>query len=794
MCNKMVLLVSFALLLSLIGDTAFADLVGWWKFDGNPEDSSAYGNHGTLVGDPQWVVPGLIGDGALRLDGTNDYMAIPNLSYVGSGYQEVSVCAWIRTTNGGDQVIASFDRSEYWRLEINGSGGETGQVGWDVMTSTGQLDHGSVARVDDGRWHHIAGVFDNGVLAIYVDGDLELLAFGGSTFGTGIMRYGFLGVGSEASSFDGSKSPTNYFDGDLDDVRIYNRALTKEEIASVMIVNPILAWNPRPADGLTVDIHDVSQLSWSPGDRAVMHDVYLGTDKDAVTVADTSSHLYKGRQSSTTYARPDLELGRNYFWRIDEVNDSNVWKGEVWNFKVEEHLLVDDFNLYTDTNYLLLTWDDGTVNGTGATISLETEFDGNSMKLVYDNNQPPFFSQVELTYAIPQDFSAGGAKALEIGYRGDVNNIAEPMYVALEDATGNIAVVKHSYPNALVQTQWEGWQIWNIALQEFVDANDVNLVYIKKIAIGIGDRADASPLTSTGTAYFNYIRLYPPRCFPEYVTTSFNNDCFTDSADLKTIMRYWLVSDYNVVAVQPDHNRLQAYYRFDETSGTVANDSSGMNRHATVDANGANAWEPLGYDGGCLDFDGTFNVLVPNEVFSNVNEEVTIAVWVHADTSVNTNTLGRAEFAAGPADDDQSWDRLTWIQEKHDDYIGRWNHYAFVKDADHSVMRIYHNGLLVAQNIDAFQPINGIKAGQSTIGSKSEGDSGYYKGKLDEFRIYDYALPHAEILYLAAGRGGELYQPLQPVLSPFDPYKDGKISFRDFAVMAEKWLKESLWP
>ena len=216
--------------------------------------------------------------------------------------------------------------------------------------------------------------------------------------------------------------------------------------------------------------------------------------------------------------------------------------------------------------------------------------------------------------------------------------------------------------------------------------------------------------------------------------------------------------------------------------------------HATVGANGANAWNPSGYDNGCLGFDGTFGVSVPNGVFSNIYGEVTILVWVHTDADANPNAVGRAEFGAGPADPNQPWDRLAWVQEEPEKDVGRWNHYAFVKDANHGVMRIYHNGLLVAQNTDAFQPMDGAGLGQSVIGAAVDGTSGYYKGRLDEFRLYDYALSHAEILHFAKGPGSELYQPLQPVLSPIDPYEDGRISFRDFAVLAEWWLKELLWP
>jgi len=145
---------------------------------------------------------------------------------------------------------------------------------------------------------------------------------------------------------------------------------------------------------------------------------------------------------------------------------------------------------------------------------------------------------------------------------------------------------------------------------------------------------------------------------------------------------------------------------------------------------------------------------------------------------------------------------LAWVQERPEDYIGQWSHYAFVKDAGDGMMRIYHDGLLVAQDTEAFLPMSGAGAGPSRIGSAVDEGSrkagshtgGYYKGKLDDLRIYDYALSHAEVLNLAKGGGSELYQPLQPVLSLVDPYEDGQINFKDFAVLADVWLAEQKWP
>lgn len=171
---------------------------------------------------------------ALNFDGTNDYASIANFSYASSSITEVTVEAWINTTNGADQIIASFDRSDYWRLGINGNGAGTGQVAWNVLTNTGIFDFGSTRRVDDGEWHHVVGVFDNGVISIYIDGVLDAQTTSGSVMGSGATRFGFVGIGSEANSFNGTTGPNNEFRGDMDEFRIWSRALSQDEIRDNM--------------------------------------------------------------------------------------------------------------------------------------------------------------------------------------------------------------------------------------------------------------------------------------------------------------------------------------------------------------------------------------------------------------------------------------------------------------------------------------------------------------------------------------------------------------------------------
>nr|MBC8217080.1 laminin G domain-containing protein [Planctomycetota bacterium] len=152
---------------------ADANLVVWYQFNEgagtNVFDWSGHGNHGKIFGSPQWVA-GYEG-GSLYL-GAGNYVAIQNFHYDNaSGIAGVAVAAWVRTYTGVGQMIASFDRNEYWRLQINGEVATPGQVGWHVWTDAGQSDYGSVRRVDDGQWHHICGVFERGLSTIYIDGE-----------------------------------------------------------------------------------------------------------------------------------------------------------------------------------------------------------------------------------------------------------------------------------------------------------------------------------------------------------------------------------------------------------------------------------------------------------------------------------------------------------------------------------------------------------------------------------------------------------------------------------------------
>jgi hypothetical protein len=488
------------------------DLVAWWTFDegqgSTAIDWSGHGNHATLFGS-EWTAAAL-GDAGLSI---GDYGAIQNLSYAATDLTEVTVTAWVRTTSSADQYIVSFDRNEYYRLEINGSGAGPGQVGWDVMTSSGQVDYGSMSRVDDGAWHHITGVYDNGLLTIYIDGAAEPSASGGPTYGSGNTRFGFIGANSEATGFAGSRGGGAPVAGEVDDIRIYHRALTQEEIATVMRGDPKLAGSPAPDRDAIVDIRDIGSLNWSKGDTAASHDVYFGQDRDAVALADNNAPEFQGNQAATSLSLASLVEfgGGDYYWRIDEVEaDGTVHAGTIWKFTVPDYLIVDDFESYNDidegepgSNRIYLTWIDGFDNpATNGAVAgnLDPPFmsqgrsSAQAMPLSYDNAGRT--SEATRTLASRKDWTEQGVTKLSLWFRGDTANAAERMFVALN---GN-AVVYHDDASA---TQITRWTEWVIDLAAF----GVDLTSVNTITIGFGTKNAPAPGGGTGQMHFDDIVL-----------------------------------------------------------------------------------------------------------------------------------------------------------------------------------------------------------------------------------------------------------------------------------------------
>jgi hypothetical protein len=412
------------------------NLVAWWKLDEgegtNVLDWSGYEHHGNCLGSPQWVVG--YDSGALNLDGANDYVDFGNPPDLPSGTSTRSMCAWTKTVTvaSGYRWIAAYGSAIASRAMFIGMldddliGGGYGAGDNDVY------DYG-FWEVD--VWHHICLTYDGITAKLYADG-IEVASEAKSWN----LTLGRAHIGRQVND------AAEFWDGLVDDVRIYDKALTPDEIKKVMIGDPMLAWNASPAKGSTPDINTALPLSWSPGEKATEHDVYFGTDADAVVDAETSTaDIYRGRQSSTSYTPPEgVEWGGGpYYWRIDEYNtDGTISKGKVWNFMVADYLIIDDFESYNTDEPIWWPWPDGlgygtpgvdpyfAGNGTGAAVGDESTASyteetivhsgAQSMPFTYDNNKQGYskYSETEKTLIYPRDWTEQGVKELSLWFRG----------------------------------------------------------------------------------------------------------------------------------------------------------------------------------------------------------------------------------------------------------------------------------------------------------------------------------------------------------------------------------------
>jgi len=206
---------------------------------------------------------------------------------------------------------------------------------------------------------------------------------------------------------------------------------------------------PNPANG-AVDVSPTQILTWDAGAVAASHEVYFGSDADAVKNATKSSPEYKGPKAlgEESYDPGKLMLNTAYYWRIDEVNGTNPdspWAGNVWSFATGDFFVIDDFEDYNaDDNQIWFAWHDGLGagvpgvdpyvpgNGTGAAVGDETTASyteetivhsggGQSMPYSYDNNKQGFakYSEAELTLSAVRDWTAEGVAELSIWFRGN---------------------------------------------------------------------------------------------------------------------------------------------------------------------------------------------------------------------------------------------------------------------------------------------------------------------------------------------------------------------------------------
>jgi hypothetical protein len=472
----------FLVLFFSMANNSSAQLLARYKFDETSGtiavDSSIKGNNGIIEkidedvagGDPNWVVDGI--NGCLGFDGNMDV----NLPAGNMGLRSDSgtVALWMKMAGvtGGINTI-------WWAGDTSGSGfgpeNEThihiespvadiwlgGEFGFYLRGDPNNVhlhsdpnkgdtagnEPNSPNLVNDNQWYHIVGTWGNedGNAKLYFNGRLlHEIAYDWTNISYPFNRM-FLG------RMGGGNRP---YIGYLDDVQIYGRALSEQEVQDVMAGGAALTFKaslPLPANNGKEVTRD-AVLSWTEGDTAAKHNVYFGTSFDDVNEASLSNKrdvLLSENLDTLSIDPPGLlDYNQTYYWRVDEVEADNttIHKGNVWSFTVVNFIVVDNFEDYDDTIKIIYDiWGDYFVNNTGMTVgyfsppSIEQEVihsGKQSMPLRYDNDGTVnegttfetagtlLYSEATRQWTSAQNWTMDGVESLSVWFKGNAAQVS----------------------------------------------------------------------------------------------------------------------------------------------------------------------------------------------------------------------------------------------------------------------------------------------------------------------------------------------------------------------------------
>ena len=329
MHTRLTFSVALVLMLGLLGTStakgADPNLVGWWKFEessGTLYDQSDRHNDGTPFNGVLYQQPGREGY-SLGFDGIDDLVVVgstarPTNTFSFGGWLKTSVTHEIEaesTSGTGGTANQRYVFEPQHGGDLNaGAGLSVGTNGISVY------EHGSnympatavySAEIGSG-WNHIMVVYSNRRPTIYLNGRAVRTGLTGPR----AIVYAPIQLGGMAYG---------YFAGLMDEMRIYDRALSAAEVQALAYWPE--AHNPDPADGATGVLQPL--LKWTAGDSAALHDVYFGTNPTpgpAEFIIRYNFNMY--------WYGPGLIPGTTYYWRIDEVEADGVTihTGDVWSF------------------------------------------------------------------------------------------------------------------------------------------------------------------------------------------------------------------------------------------------------------------------------------------------------------------------------------------------------------------------------------------------------------------------------------------------------------------------------
>lgn len=302
--------------LSLDYDWIYDGLVLYLPFiDGTAKDYSGYGNDGTIYGATSVI--GRYGH-ALSFDGVDDYVIVPDsasLHFNGTDSFTITGLFKLNTlpsVKGADETIIIKDREFLVRAD---RGGDTLRffifdgTDWEPRTT-------AAYSLSANTWYFFAAIYDNGILKVYLNGEL----YGKSTNTKAVATTNSVAVGKWGGG--------SHFDGIIDEVRIYARALTDEEIQALYTITKL--WR-IPSERLGYEIND--GIVATTGFKKYGQPSFIG----AIPLAQTSnlfSEAEDGILSAGAYINRYIDD-----FSFDSSSEYTILRGAAWNWDTENGVL-----------------------------------------------------------------------------------------------------------------------------------------------------------------------------------------------------------------------------------------------------------------------------------------------------------------------------------------------------------------------------------------------------------------------------------------------------------------------
>lgn len=533
-------------IMTVLCDSATADpiLIGWWPFDEGSDITvfdSVGGNNGTING-ATWQ-DDLLRGWCLYFD--DCYVELPAAAFSGLS-DNVTVSLW----QYADPVKP---RGRFFQ----GSQGETnkicgffedGDMYWQVGQDNGIIEPVSSSEYS-GQWHHWVLTLSGTSIKIYHNG----IEWQSASNGQSIAGIDIFYVGSRSD--DEWNNSIDRYKGLISDFRVYDRALSETEIQELLGSAWQIAWNPNPANEATDVNNYIDFISWSPGCEASSHDVYFGRDFNDVN--DGIGDTFKGNQDTNSFAPGVLSSETTYYWRIDEVNDTNVWKGDVWSFTSAVNPFI------ASSRYP----DDGAA-GMGLNINLNwlpgenvADMNGHDIYFGTDYNNVKNANIDSDEYMGSQDANAASFELLELEYEqtyywriDEVNDTNVWKGDVWSFSTGASLDKILTWP---IPEQLRVYYDFYIGCCDYNDVYEANSVDYEYVGRQTRDNNSYDPNLTDGITYYwrvdilvagqpliigdvQSFKTVPLQCSMDITEGDFNGDCVIDLFDYAIVADCWL--------------------------------------------------------------------------------------------------------------------------------------------------------------------------------------------------------------------------------------------------------------